>query len=103
MAEATQLAMSLAKLAEAIDGMNKVPPPVPFSGETGAIQIEDFLTSFERYCRAIYKEDHTSWLQVLPSFLEGEARAVVLAHGHGAGVTYQTVRDRLRLEVKAKC
>ena len=100
--EAVSMAAALNHLAQAIDGMNKVPPPLPYAGRSSAIHVDDFLANFEKYCKAVYKNDKDSWLQILPTFLEGEAKAIVVAHGRGSGVDYDTVKNRLVLEVKQK-
>ena len=92
MAEAAEIVGQLAeKLVEL--GGNRIPPPVVFTGPKGQININAFFVSFERYCLAKYQKDNLSWLQVLPTFLEGEARAIVQAFGYEA--EYAVVKQRL--------
>lgn len=80
------------ELTEAIRNMrvDRVPPPASFTGGTG---IDTFLVAFEKYALAVYKNDTNSWLQVLPAFMEGEARAIVNAFGMEAD--YAIVKQRL--------
>ena len=89
---------ALAQLADVLSNMNmdKVPPPVPYKGK-GC--IKDFFAAFERYCISLYKGNTDSFLQVLPSFLEGEAKAIVNSFGFGSGVSYEMVRDRVIREM----
>ena len=75
-----------------------IPPPNIFSGSHGS--LNDFLYLFERYCVSIYGEDQLSWLQVLPSYLEGEARNIVLAFGLDRNIDYAMVKERLLWELK---
>ena len=49
--------------------------------------------TFKRYCLAIYKKDLVSWLQLLPSFLEWEARAIAQAFGYK--IEYCVVKQKL--------
>ena len=84
----SQLAEKLVEL-----GGNRVPPPVVFVGGKGPVSITAFFFAFERYCLAKYQKDEVSWLQVLPSFLEGEARSIVQAFG--CEVAYAAVKLRL--------
>lgn len=89
-------AAALGLLSDTLRDMrtDRIPPPNKFDKKGGS-SIKDFFTEFERYCLTIYKGDHISWLQVLPSFLEGEAKSMVLAFGSSGTVTYQIVKDRL--------
>ena len=80
------------------DSNKTIPPPNIFSGSRGS--IDDFLYLFERYCVSIYGEDQLSWLQVLPSYLEGEARNIVLAFGLDRNIDYAMVKERLLWELK---
>ena len=95
------MAEVLQNLAEAIGNMNvnRVPPPLPYKG-VGS--IEDFLTTFERYAQSLYQDEHDSYLQILPSFLEGEAKNIVLAFGSGTAVTYPIVKARLIAELTTR-
>ena len=76
------------------DSDKTIPPPNIFSSSHGS--IDDFLVLFERYCVSIYGEDRLSWLQVLPSYLEGEARNIVLAFGLDRNIDYAMVNNPLR-------
>ena len=80
---------------EAIRDMrvDRVARPRAFVGTRGGSDIQAFFVSFARYTKSVYKEDKCSWLQVLPSFLDGEARLMVKAFGRG--VEYGTVMQRL--------
>ena len=64
-------------------GTGKVPLPTIFAGIDGQIDIASFFVVFQRNFLVSYKKDPLSWVQVLPSFLEGETRAVAQAFGHG--------------------
>ena len=75
-----------------------VPPPYVFNGSQG--YIEDFIFLFERYCLSEYGEDQLSWLQVLPLFLEGEPRDIVVAFGLDSNISYNMVKERLKWELK---
>ena len=75
-----------------------VPLPYVFNGSQG--YIEDFIFLFERYCLSEYGEDQLSWLQVLPSFLEGEPRDIVVAFGLDSNISYSMVKERLKWELK---
>ena len=96
-----QMADVLQNLATAIAGLNvnKVPPPQPYCG-LGS--VNDWFTTFERYANALYQNDYPSYLQILPSFLEGEAKNIVMAYGTSGGTDYQTVKDRLVLEMQTR-
>lgn len=87
----------LNQLSTAIQKMNMEKPPRPrtFSGKAQE-SMEDFFKSFERYARSVYSEDQASWLAVLPTYLEGEARDIVQAHGRMA--EYELVKKRLLAE-----
>lgn len=89
-------------LAEAIREMrvDRVPPPAAFARNTSGFTISSFFVAFEKYCLAIYKKDTDSWLQVLPSFLEDEAREMVKAFGSDVG--YHTVKHRLVEEFSSR-
>ena len=91
----------LQNLADAIGNLNvnKVPPPLPYKN-VGS--IEDFFTKFERYAQSQYQQDHDSYLSILPSFLEGEAKNIVFAFGNGAGITYANVKERLIAELTTR-
>ena len=71
----------------------KVPPPVVFSSDIYGT-IENFLSIFERYCQSVYGNNQCSWLQSLPSFLDGEQRQIVMAFGLDANISYRMVIDR---------
>ena len=95
MAEAIQ--EILANLTQSLNrlGGDRVPPPVVYNGTTN---INNFFADFERYCASIYGNANQSWLQILPSFLEGEAKSIVQAFGNGTNITYQIVKERLVAE-----
>lgn len=82
-------------LVDAIRDMKveRVPPPVSY---TGRGNLNEFFISFERYAASLYKDDFASYLQILPSFLDGESKNIVLSFGTGAN--YQVVKERLRRE-----
>ena len=96
-----EIAQVLQNLATTIAGLNvnRVPPPQPY---TGLGSIEDWFVGFERYAEALYQQDFASYLQILPSFLEGEAKNIVLAFGTLSGNQYRTVKDRLVLEMSTR-
>ena len=93
-AESAQLGNVLGELSTAIQGMrvDRVPPPVPYNGFGSA---QSFFTAFEKYAKSIYDNDEQSYLQVLPTFLEGEPKAIVLSFGTTPDVEYRVVRDRV--------
>ena len=76
----------------------KVPPPEVFSSVRYG-SIEGFLVIFERYCSSVYGDDQLSWLQVLPSYLDGEPKKIVMAFGLDSNINYKMVRDRLVWEL----
>ena len=84
----------LANLTESLNrlGADRVPPPVAYNGTTN---INNFFADFERYCTSIYGNANQSWLQILPSFLEGEAKSIVQAFGNGTHITYRLVKEKL--------
>ena len=88
------------KLGNAISCLNlkKVPPPEVYNCNIYG-SIEDFLFIFEKFCLSVYGDDELSWLQVLPSFLIGEPKQIVLSFGLGRNVDYRRVRDRLVWEL----
>ena len=81
-------------LSTAIQGMNtaRTPPPLPFKGSGN---INDFFRVYENYCKSLYQEEQSNYLLALPSFLEGEAKAIVAAFGTGDNVTYPLVKQKL--------
>ena len=85
---------AFANLTAAINGMNiaRAPPPMPFNGSGS---IADFFRIYENYCESIYKEELGNYLLALPSFLEGEAKAIVAAFGNGEHITYEIVKEKL--------
>lgn len=95
------LVLRMEELAQVIKGMkaDKVPPPAAYSGQREE-NIEDFLVEFEKYVRAIYKDDKSSWVQILPSFLDGEAREIVKAFGRNS--VYEEVKKKLVKEFTFK-
>ena len=80
-------------------GAHRVPPPPIYSGSTN---IDTFFKQFELYVRSIYGEEQSAWLQILPSFTDGEPRAVVQSYGMGRNITYQTVKERLKTEFERR-
>ena len=71
----------------------RIPEPVLYTGSKGSINITDFFVAFERFCVDRYSKDYVSWLQVLPSYIKGEAHAIVQAFGYGA--EYPEVKQKL--------
>ena len=70
--------------------VQRVPPPMPYKG-VGS--INDFFENFERYAHSLYENDARSYLQILPSFLEGETKNIALSFGTNAD--YATVKARV--------
>ena len=95
MAELEEFNAGIGCLVEAMSvlGTSKVPLPAIFTGIDGPIDIASFFVAFERYCLVNYKKDLLSWVQVLPSFLEGEAREI--AQAFGCGAKYALVKQKL--------
>ena len=73
----------------------KIPEPIIFTGIKGSIGIIDFFTAFERFCLDRYATDLISWQQVLPTYVQGEALAIVQAFGFGAA--YSDVKGTVSL------
>ena len=71
-----------------------MPPPVVFNGIGN---IVDFFNAFENYGGSMYRNNEAAYLQILPSFLEDEARNIVLSFGTGNNINYQyqIVRNRM--------
>ena len=83
----------LTDLTSAINGLkvSKMPPPAPYHGYGN---INDFFLAFEAYCESLYGVNNTAaYLTVLPSFLEGESKAIVQAHDNQT--EYATVKQKL--------
>ena len=101
MVEPADVVDVLRGLTDALEGMKveRVPPPAPF---TGAGSIDDFFAAFEKYAGSVYKYDTKSYLQILPTFLEGEAKAIVQSFGTGTGVKYGDVKRRVVQEISAR-
>lgn len=78
----------------------KVPPPNVYKGFEDSVQVEVFFEIFERHCRSVYQDAKESWLQVLPSFLTGEGKA--LAHAYGLTTPYDTVKLKLIEKFQAR-
>ena len=91
----------LQNLAQSIADMktNHVPPPTPYKG-IGS--VSDFFAAFDRYACAQYKVDYQSYLQILPNFLEGEAKAIALSYGSGSAVRYEDVKERIIREMNRR-
>ena len=96
--EVNEISSVMGDLAQAINDLrtDRVPPPLTFSGLGGASAVNSFFCAFEKYATSIYKQDLDSWYQVLPSFLDGEAKAIVRAFGRDA--SYEVVKQRLIVE-----
>ena len=96
--EVNEISSVMGDLAQAINDLrtDRVPPPVTFSGLGGASAVNSFFLAFEKYATSIYKQDFDSWYQVLPSFLDGEAKSIVRAFGRDA--SYEVVKQRLIVE-----
>lgn len=92
------------RLADAIDNFrnDRVPPPPILTGKGGLTELNSFFPNFERYCRALYKDDVRSWLLILPSFTSGEPREMVMSFGAGVEMDYGTVKQRLILEFTSR-
>jgi hypothetical protein len=88
----------LGDLADAIKMMNpvRVPPPPVCSGRA----VVDFFKQFESYVLCVYGKNSDVWMQVLPEFLSGEARDMVMAYG--VSVPYQVVKTKLLEEFSSK-
>ena len=71
----------------------KVPAPPVFKGQQEGVCIDSFFTRFEKFCKSLYKEDQDAWVQVLPEYLEGEAKSLALSFGSTAN--YDTVKQKL--------
>ena len=93
-----EISCAMGNLAQAINDLrtDRVPPPVTFSGLGGASAVNSFFLAFEKYATSVYKQDFDSWYQVLPSFLDGEAKSIVRAFGRDA--SYEVVKQRLIAE-----
>ena len=73
-------------------GANRVPPPAIYNGGTS---VTTFFAQFERYCSSIYgDDDKQAWLQILPSYTEGEVRSMVQSFGMD---TYVRAHDTIML------
>ena len=59
----------------------KVPAPPMFKGQQEGACIDSFFTKFEKFCKSLYREDQDTWVQVLPEYLEGDAKSLALAFG----------------------
>ena len=82
------------KLADAIDKINlNVPPPPTYKSSELLGDLHSFLKQFEKYAASIHGNDLYSHLQILPQFLEGEAKHIVEAFGPSA--SYHVVKERL--------
>ena len=77
----------------------RVPPPAIYNGSS---DFEVFIRQYEAYCTSIYGEHPNSWLQMLPSFTDGEPRCIVQAYGMNQTVTYAKVKERLRTECQRR-
>ena len=82
-------------MAQFVTGLvkTKIPPPVKFAGDRGAISVGAFFVAFERFSTREYGVDPLSWMQVLPQYMEGEAREMVNAFDHEA--KYEVVKQRM--------
>ena len=80
-------------------GQNRVPPPQIYNGSTN---VGVFFTQFEAYCQSIYGNEHKSWLQILPTFTDGEPRGIVQSFGMGSHITYAMVKERLKAECERR-
>ena len=86
--------VSIQNLADAISKYNlKVPPPSPYKSSELLGDLNSFLKQFEKYAASIHGDDLYAHLQILPQFLEGEARHIVEAFGPSA--PYDVVKERL--------
>ena len=71
----------------------KVPAPPVFKGQQEGVRIDNLFTNFEKFCMNLYKEDREAWIQVLPEYLEGEAKSLALAFVLNAN--YDIVKQKL--------
>ena len=83
-----------------VSAMNRkaiiVPPPLIYDAERSIYHsIEDFFIYYEAYAEHLYGCNYMAWLQILPDFLVGELKDVVLAHGLGNTVSYCKVKTRV--------
>ena len=53
------------RVAQLVAGLieSKIPPPVKFSGDRGAISVGAFVVAFERLSKREYDIDSLSWIQ----------------------------------------
>ena len=73
-----------------------VPPPRKFEVNNSCYQsIEDFFFYYENYAAYRYGFNKYVWLQILPEFLEGFVKEVVLEQGLGVNVEYETVKAKV--------
>ena len=88
---------ALNMLGESVRSLNSVlvPPPKVFSDSSMYHSIQDFLHFFEKYCEVTYGEDQSSWLQVLPDFLAGRSKSIVMSFGISRFLEYGSVKARL--------
>ena len=77
-------------------GANRVPPPAIYDGHGN---VENFFQRFEEYAEAVYGNNGGHLLQILPSFLSGEAKNIVNSFGTGGTITYNIVKQRLIAEM----
>ena len=87
-------------LAQVIGATKEIPEPKAFEIHTTR-KWEEFLTQFEKYCRARYSDDKEYWLQVLEKYLEGEVKTMYLCF-QGEGRKYDKLIKKLSRWVKGR-
>ena len=79
-----------------------VPPPKVFNNSSLYHGIEDFFYFFEKYCVVTYGEDRSSWLQVLPYFLAGQAKSIIISFGISRFLENSNIKARLIKELNLR-
>ena len=78
-----------------------VPPPRQYAINNSYYQgIEDFFFYYENYAAYRYGFNKYVWLQMLPEFLGGFVKEVVLEQGLGINVDYESVKAKVVLLAK---
>ena len=73
-----------------------VPPPRKYEANNSSYHsIEDFFFYYENYAAYQYGVNRYVWLQILPEFLGGFVKEVVLEHGLGVNVDYERVKAKV--------
>ena len=89
------IASIFARMVEALENLSKPhikrPAPNLYNYGECTVTVEEFFLQFERFATSTYGYDLSTHLQVLPNYLTGEAKDIVLAFGPSAH--YQTVKE----------